>query len=137
MSLYPKEVEEYLDVFRTRHSLENVQAAIDGMESLRVLVLGDTIIDEYVYGEAIGKSSKDPVLALQYKSEDRFAGGVLAVANHVAGFAGEVELLTVLGAEHSYEPFVRASLNPKVKTRFFECPGVPTYASAATSRGTR
>jgi rfaE bifunctional protein kinase chain/domain len=126
LSSYPEEMREYLDVFRTRHSVDEVLRAVEAMQSLRVLVIGDTIIDEYVYGEAIGKSSKDPVLALQYKSEDRFAGGVLAVANHVAGFAGEVELVTMLGAGNSYESFIRASLNPRIKSRIFECPGVPT-----------
>jgi len=126
MSLYPKEVGQYLDLFRTRHNLDEVQGVIDNMGSLKVLVIGDVIIDEYVYCEAIGKSSKDPVLAVKYQSEDRFAGGILAVANHVASFAGSVELVAVLGSKKSHEKFIRSKLNPRVTPHIFTAKGIPT-----------
>ncbi|MBI2438539.1 MAG: adenylyltransferase/cytidyltransferase family protein, partial [Lentisphaerae bacterium] len=126
ISIYPQEVNAYLELFRKRHPLEEVLAVIDSLEQLKVLVIGDVIIDEYVYCEAIGKSSKDPVLAVKYQSEDRFAGGVLAVANHVANFAGKVELISVLGTRNQYEPFIRAALNKKIVPRFFTVEGIPT-----------
>lgn len=126
ISVYSQEVNEYLELFRNRHKLDDVLAVIDRMEKLKVLVIGDVIIDEYVYCDAIGKSSKDPVLALKYLSEDRFAGGVLAVANHVANFAGHVELISVLGTRNQYEPFARAALSEKIKPHFFKVEGIPT-----------
>ncbi|MBI2442242.1 MAG: adenylyltransferase/cytidyltransferase family protein [Lentisphaerae bacterium] len=126
ISIYPQEVTAYLELFRKRHPLEEVLAVIDRMERLKVLVIGDVIIDEYVYCEAIGKSSKDPVLAVKYQSEDRFAGGILAVANHLANFAGQVELISVLGTRNQYEGFARAGLNEKIKAQFFTVPGIPT-----------
>lgn len=126
ISVYPQEVNEYLDLFRKRHPLNDVLAVIDRMASLKVLVIGDVIVDEYVYCEAIGKSSKDPVLAVKYQSEDRFAGGVLAVANHAANFAGQVELISVLGTRNHHEPFIRAALNKKIKPYFFTMDGIPT-----------
>jgi len=78
------------------------------------LVLGDAILDEYNYGSAIGKSSKDPTLAFKYESKDLFAGGALAVANHVANFASRVQLVTVLGENDSHEKFIRSQLEPNV-----------------------
>jgi len=126
LSSYPDEMREYLDVFRARHSVDEVLAAIEAMKSLRVLVMGDVIIDEYVYCQAIGKSSKDPVLAAKYQSEDRFAGGVLAVTNHVANFAGQVELVAVRGTANLPYEFVAKRLNPSVKTTFFDLEGKPT-----------
>ncbi|MBU4449586.1 MAG: adenylyltransferase/cytidyltransferase family protein [Proteobacteria bacterium] len=126
ISVYPQEVNEYLDLFRNRHPRDDVLAVIDRMATLKVLVIGDVIVDEYVYCEAIGKFSKDPVLAVKYLSEDRFAGGVLAVANYVANFAGQVELISVLGNRNHYEPFIRAALNKKIKPDFFTVEGIPT-----------
>ena len=79
---------------------------------LNVLVIGDTILDEYRYCDVIGKSSKDPALAVKYQSHDLFAGGVLAVANHVANFANKVRLVTVLGDHDSHEKFIRSQLHP-------------------------
>lgn len=126
LSNLPEEINEYLEVFRKRHSLEQLMGALEKMASLKVLVVGDTILDEYQYCNAIGKSSKDPVLALKYQSHDLFAGGVLAVANHVAQFAGEVDLLSVIGERDSHESFIRDQLNPKVTPTFFVQPDAPT-----------
>lgn len=134
-SIYPKDVSEYLELFRKRHNLDEIQDAIDNMSSLKVLVVGDVIIDEYVYCDAIGISSKDPVLAVKYQSEDRFAGGVLAVANHVANFADSVELITVLGSESDYEQFIRSHLNPRVTPRFFTAEGVRTVSKRRLLEG--
>ena len=89
LSDFPEEVKNYLQLFRSRYKLDDVLQVLDKMSSLNVLVVGDTILDEYQYCSAIGKSSKDPVLALKYHSHDLFAGGVLAVAN----FADKVKLV--------------------------------------------
>ena len=34
---------------------------MDKLKKLKVLVIGETIIDQYVFCEALGKSGKDPV----------------------------------------------------------------------------
>lgn len=126
LSLFPVEVKEYLNLFKSRYTTDQVLQTLDETSRLRVLVIGETIIDRYVYCEAIGKSSKDPVLALRYLSADLFAGGVLAVANHVARFASEVELFSVLGTENSHRDFIAASLASNINPHFFVHPGVPT-----------
>ncbi len=95
---------------------------IDNMSSLRVLVVGDTIIDEYQYCEAIGKSSKDPVLAVKYNSTDLFAGGSVAIANHLANFAAHVDLLSVLGEGDTYEDVIGEKLHPNVSCHFIRKP---------------
>ena len=118
LSVFPKEIKEYLDILRQRYKLEEIFGYLDRMSSLNVLVIGDTILDEYQYCETIGKSSKDPSLALRHVSQDLFAGGVLAVANHVANFAAKVQLVTVLGEKDSYEDFIRTQLHPDVSSHF-------------------
>lgn len=122
----PEELKSYLDLFRQRASIEGISALFERMEGLKVLVVGDAILDAYQYCDAIGKSSKDPTLAMKYRNEDLFAGGVLAVANHVAGFAGKVDLLTVLGEENPQEEFIRGQLHDNVSPTFFYQPNAPT-----------
>jgi rfaE bifunctional protein nucleotidyltransferase chain/domain len=122
----PDEINEYLSLFRQRYKLADLLQVIERMKNLKVLVVGDTILDEYQYCDAIGKSSKDPVLALKYQSHDLFAGGVLAVANHVASFADSVQLLTVLGEQDSHEEFIRSQLYPNIKACFIYQQGAPT-----------
>lgn len=126
MSQYPDHVREFLTDFSLRHSAEEVLAPLRAAEGLRVLVVGETIIDEYAYCEAIGKSGKEPVLATRYLDADRFGGGVLACANHTAGFCSQVDVFTMLGQGMDQEPFVRGVLKPNVTPHFVEKPNSPT-----------
>lgn len=126
LSGFSEEVQDYLSVFRQRYKCDQILQTLDNMAKLNVLVVGDTILDEYQYCEAIGKSSKDPVLALKYQSHDLFAGGVLAVANHVANFANSVKLVTVLGEKDSYEEFIRNQLKSNIDPYFIVQDQAPT-----------
>jgi rfaE bifunctional protein kinase chain/domain/rfaE bifunctional protein nucleotidyltransferase chain/domain len=120
------EADAYIEGFRRRHPLKDVLSPLDAARKLKVLVVGEAIIDEYVYCDAIGKSSKEPTLVVQYVSKERFAGGILAIANHVAAFAGQVTALTFLGGAASQEPFVRSKLRANVRPRFLLRPDAPT-----------
>lgn len=122
------DMREYLNVFKKRYTVERIHDTLDKMQGLKVLVIGDTILDDYHYGDTIGKSNKDPVLALKYKSNDMFAGGVLAVANHLAGFAKQIDLFTVLGEKDSQENFIRASLRPEISPNFVYHPESPNHS---------
>jgi len=125
-SSFSKELQDYLDLFRRRYSLDRVLSVIDEMAKLKVLLVGDVIIDEYCYCCPLGASGKSPVLAVKYGSQDRFAGGVLAVANHLANFADSVRLLTILGDHDDHRPFIESSLHPKVRPEFWIQDGAPT-----------
>jgi rfaE bifunctional protein nucleotidyltransferase chain/domain len=126
ISNFPEEVQQYLELFRKRYTIQQVLDTIESMATLNVLVIGDTIIDEYQYCEPIGISSKDPVIVVQYQSHDVFAGGVLAVANHVANFANQVHLVTILGERDSYEDFIRSQLSPNISPFFVYQQDTPT-----------
>lgn len=125
-SSFPPEVAAYLEKFRRRHPLEEVLRSLGAARKLKVLVVGETIIDEYVYCDAIGKSSKEPTLVVKHVDEERFAGGVLAVANHAAAFAGRVTVLTALGARNPREAFVRGKLRDNVRPRLLTRADAPT-----------
>ena len=62
------------------YSRANVADAVEKIRTTLVLYIGETIIDEYQYCESLGKSGKEPVLAVRYVSDEKFAGGVLATA---------------------------------------------------------
>lgn len=126
LSTFSEEVNNYLTLLRRRYKLEDILNILDRMKSLKVLVIGDTILDEYQYCQAIGKSSKDPTLVVKHQSSELFAGGVLAVANHAANFAGKVDLITILGDHDRYENFVTSQLNGTITPYFFTHKNAPT-----------
>jgi bifunctional ADP-heptose synthase (sugar kinase/adenylyltransferase) len=91
-----------------------------------VLLVGEPIIDEYMYCEAIGKSSKEPTMVVKRLSSEKFAGGILAAANHVASFCDEVACITQLGTENSHEAFIEGKLKPNVKRIYLHRKNSPT-----------
>src|SRR5579872_6846590 len=115
---YPVEVEGWLQRFRDGFAARDVVDAIKSFVDLKVLVVGEAIIDEYVYCDQMGKAAKEPVLAMRYNSGEKFAGGALAVANHLAGFCEHVELVSALGDRNRQEEFIRERLAPNVEPVF-------------------
>jgi rfaE bifunctional protein nucleotidyltransferase chain/domain len=121
-----EDVQQYLHLFRHRYDTKDIFSLLERMASLRILILGDTIIDDYRYCSVIGASSKDPVLTLQYQSKDVFAGGVLAIANHLSNFSNNVRLTTVLGEIDSREDYIRDNLHSTIRPHFLYQKGAPT-----------
>jgi rfaE bifunctional protein kinase chain/domain/rfaE bifunctional protein nucleotidyltransferase chain/domain len=126
MPVFTDQVAEFLSRFLDRHSTEETLGYIDRARALKVLVVGETIIDEYNYCETLGKSGKEPILAVRYVHSEKFAGGNLAVANHVASFSDHVGLLTCLGKQDSHEDFIEEKLNPRIERFFLHVDNVPT-----------
>ncbi|MEM7164849.1 MAG: PfkB family carbohydrate kinase [Planctomycetota bacterium] len=124
--MYSQEVRTFLGDFREEYPSAEVLAAVDAAASRRVLVIGETIIDEYQYCDAIGKSSKEPTLAVKPYSVERFGGGILAVANHVAPFCEQVTALTAIGSQDGSRAFVEGALAASVQPRFIELEHAPT-----------
>lgn len=58
----------------------------------RVLFLGEDIIDVYHYGRLIGRTMKEPILALEYERSQAFKGGVFAAAAHALEFCRWVDI---------------------------------------------
>lgn len=116
---YPEKTLKYLKKLSAKYSTDNFFRQLAAIERMKILVIGDTIIDQYHYCTPLGKSSKDSIIANKYISGENFAGGSLATANHVAQLSKKVDLLTVLGENDSFEKFIRSKLNKNIKPRFF------------------
>lgn len=125
-NIFPPETKEFLQGFRSRWSDKEIQRQIASLSDLKVLVIGDAIIDQYHYSTPLGQTGKGNVFAVRYDSEEQFAGGAIAVANHIAGFADSVTLMTGLGAVDNHEQFIRDKLLPNVTPRFYYFKDAPT-----------
>lgn len=124
--VFPPEVERWLGEFRRQRTADEVLEWLDRASKLKVAVVGESIIDEYSFCEGLGKSSKDPILALLHRSTERYAGGSLAVANHVAGLGCTVNLVSELGELNRHEDFIRERLAPSIEAVFTTRRNAPT-----------
>lgn len=107
-------VRAFLDTMRGNGECGKVLDLIESASKLRVLVVGETIIDEYRYVAPMSKTPKENLVATLYQSRELFAGGVIATANHVASICGRVDVLSMLGAEEDHAELVRAHIKPNV-----------------------
>src|SRR3989344_1764466 len=114
------ETGKWLERFKKKNSFAEILASLKKAKDLKILLIGDTIIDEYMYCDLIGRSLKEAILRVKYLSTERFAGGVIAVANHLSSFCDNVTMLTVLGAGPENETFIKSQLLSKVKPVFFK-----------------
>ena len=91
-------------------TFDRLRQALDKCRGLRVHVLGDTIVDAYVYCTPIGSStSKTPTLSVKLEEQVDFAGGAAVVARHLRAAGADVTFSTVLG-DDARRDFVLAEM---------------------------
>lgn len=91
---YSEETYNYLQDFSKRFPLEMIYGYINKISEVRVLIIGETIVDEYQYGLSLGKSGKSPTVAFQLHDKERYEGGVIVEHEHLKTFTNTVDILT-------------------------------------------
>lgn len=70
-------------------------------EKLKVVVIGDLIIDEYITCQPLGMSQEDPTIVVTPIDSLRFIGGAGIVAAHATGLGAQVDFISVTGQDES------------------------------------
>jgi len=78
---------------------ERLLSLIDSFGGRRVLVVGDLIADEFIYGEVHRVSREAPVLILKYDATEIVPGGAGNAATNVAALGGSATLAGLVGAD--------------------------------------
>jgi rfaE bifunctional protein kinase chain/domain len=78
---------------------DRLLALVDGFSNRRVLVAGDLIADEFIYGEVARVSREAPVLILKYDTTQMVVGGAGNAACNVATLGGLASLAAIVGAD--------------------------------------
>jgi rfaE bifunctional protein kinase chain/domain len=78
---------------------ERLLSLIDGFSGRRVLVIGDLIADEFIYGQVARVSREAPVLILKYDATQIVAGGAGNAASNVAALGGRAILAGIAGTD--------------------------------------
>ena len=121
-----EEKKQFIEQIKKKFGHEELLEKINLLKNLKVLVIGDTIIDVYTYVLPKGRAIKDPILSTEFTSEDIFAGGALAVANHVSSYVDCVSMVTLIGDHNSYTEFINQSLSKNIQLKTFVKENSPT-----------
>ena len=105
------ETKAYINKVKEKFSFEQIDSFIEKLNKLNVLVIGDTIIDEYVFVQPKGRAIKDPILSVEYENHETYAGGVLAIAGHVSSYIDKIKLVTLIGDHNAKTEFIKKSLH--------------------------
>ena len=82
----------------TAKSLIDVMQKFKG---LKVVVVGDVIVDEYISCDPLGMSEEDPTIVVTPISSRTFIGGAAIVAAHASSLGAHVKFFSVVGDDAS------------------------------------
>lgn len=82
-------------------SQDRLLELIDRFSRTRILVFGDLIADEFVYGRVARVSREAPVLILEYDSTEILPGGAGNAAHNAAALGGRVTIAGLAGRDAS------------------------------------
>ena len=98
----------------------------DALRNKKVVVIGDIVADEFVYGRVTRVSREAPVLILEYDSSEFVPGGAGNAANNVAALGGRATLVSVVGHDVPGRHVV-AALHRRVDSHYMQrLQGTPT-----------
>lgn len=126
LSPYPEETKQYLEGFSQKHCFEDIVKKLDSLAKMKVLVVGDGIIDDYHYCEPMGKAGKSNLVVYKHLNNEVFAGGAYAIANHISGLCEDVHIVSLLGKNDTWENFINDKLRNNISSKFFNRESGPT-----------
>jgi D-beta-D-heptose 7-phosphate kinase / D-beta-D-heptose 1-phosphate adenosyltransferase len=111
---------------------KDVESIFTRARNVRTLIVGDLMLDEYLWGKADRISPEAPVQVVDVNREDLRLGGAGNVANNVAAFGCRVFICSVIGGDEN-----AAHLRRVFSERGVDVSGVLEDPSRMTSKKTR
>ena len=115
-----------INYIKKKFSIKEIEEIINSFKNIKPLIIGETIVDQYVFCEALGKSGKDPFLAFREIYIEEYLGGVGLIARHLKGFCKKTLLLTSIGQKKEKVKFIRSNLSKNISVKFFCKDNSPT-----------
>lgn len=109
------------------YRLQDFEAALKKFSGKRVVVLGDLMLDEYVYGATTRISREAPVLILKHERTQSLPGGGANPVSNIASLGGVALPVGVLGLDRAGETLLEI-----FKAKGVDSSGVLTQAGRVT-----
>src|ERR1044072_1010024 len=115
-----------------KKDFNRIQRIISSFDRARVLVVGDLILDEFIWGNVSRISPEAPVPVVWVDRENFMPGGASNVANNIRALGGEVFLAGVVGDDARAE-----MLQSLLRKKGVHCDGIVADPSRPTTQKTR
>lgn len=114
--------------YMKRHNVTASQmvARINAFKNLKVIVIGDLIVDEYITCESLGMSQEDPTIVVTPIESTKFIGGSGIVAAHASSLGAQVSYFSITGKDKVREFAIDKLKEFSVQSYLFEDDSRPT-----------
>lgn len=114
--------------YLARHTIDKSRliTLLHSFANLKVCVVGDLIIDEYITCEPLGMSQEDPTIVVTPVDFTRFLGGAGVVAAHAAGLGATVKFFSVTGNDASRDYVLESLAAARVEAQLLVDESRPT-----------
>jgi rfaE bifunctional protein kinase chain/domain/rfaE bifunctional protein nucleotidyltransferase chain/domain len=123
---YSDKQKKIIKKINKNYNFKKIKKTIDSFKKLKILVIGETIIDQYIFSEAIGKSGKEPMLVLKEFKKDQYLGGVLNIARNLCEFSDKISILSNLGEKKEFLKEIKTQFSKNIKMNFIFKKDSPT-----------
>jgi D-beta-D-heptose 7-phosphate kinase/D-beta-D-heptose 1-phosphate adenosyltransferase len=114
------------------HKPEELKRCVDRFSEARLIVVGDIIMDEYIWGDVSRISPEAPVPVVDIQEETKMLGGAANVLNNIASLGGNPILCGVIGGDQTGQEIVE-----RMKSQGLRTDGLITESRRPTSVKTR
>lgn len=114
--------------YLARNSIDTTRLiALSGrFKRLKLVVIGDLIVDEYITCQPLGMSQEEPTIVVTPIDAVKFIGGAGIVAAHAAGLGATVHFISVSGVDEAREFSIAKLEEFGVKTHLLKDSNRPT-----------
>ncbi len=103
---------------RNKITYQSVQQLIEKFDETKIAVIGEVLVDEYVYSDVIGVSGEAPILTVRPLKQNNYTGAAGIVAKHIRSLGGEVTLFSYTGKDKVAQ-FIKSDLEKNGLNYFF------------------
>lgn len=89
--------QSYIKKLKQKNTINDITTTLDKVAGLKVCLIGEIILDRYVFCNPENLSSKSPTVSSKYLYEEVYLGGVLAVARNLHEIGVSVDVFTFTG----------------------------------------
>ena len=111
---------------KKNYTFSKIKNLIDDFKKLKVLIVGESIIDQYVFCDALGKSGKESMLVLRDLKTEQYLGGAAAISRHVSQFCSKITLLSMIGEKAEFLKEIKNNLPKNIKFEYIKKKNSPT-----------
>ena len=120
ISNFDKDQKKILSYVKKNYKFDEIFYKINKLiKNLNILVIGEIIIDKFIFTNALGKSGKEAILNLEILKEINYIGGSAAICNNLEDFTKKNELISFISNEPNKLNFIKNKLSKKTKSNFF------------------